>query len=294
MRRYIALRIRHSRFTDCPYSAPRAFPTLLSPKHGVRHGIPYPQYTKIKELAMSKLRVLCLHGFTANGAVLAEQTEHLTKVMSSEFEFTFPDGPHEVDISKQESMSDPRSQIYSEWVRSKSPAGHRAWWFARDPNPTTNEVGRFEGLERSLEYLGDLIQRTGPFDVIWGFSQGACFAGLLTALLEEKNLDHPLRSKLPKSQGTPQASLIFSGFKPRFQQYDSIYAHGIEIPTLHVIGEKDLMVTVERSEVLAGICHNAKVLKFAGGHQIPGGDEESHSIIQFLGGISGSPEKPAL
>ncbi|KAG0651969.1 esterase [Hyphodiscus hymeniophilus] len=243
---------------------------------------------------MAKLRVLCLHGFTTNGAVLAEQTGHLTKALSSDFEFIFPDGPHEVDISAQEDMSSPQSQRYSKWVCSKSPAGHRAWWYARDPNPAANEEGHFEGLERSLEYLGDLMRRTGPFDVILGFSQGGCFSGLLTALLEEKNKKHPLRSKFPKSQGTLKAALSFSGFKPRFQQYDGIYAHGIDTQTLHVMGEKDLVVTVERSEVLAGLCRGAKVLKFEGGHQIPQGEEQSQTVIQFLRGISASLDKPAL
>lgn len=231
---------------------------------------------------MSKLRVLCLHGFTSNGSVHAYQARHVTNALSSEFEFLFPDGPHVVDLSTQMNLSNPSTKAWADYVSTNSNVGHRAWWFARDPNPAANEAGGFEGLERSIDYLGDLIQRTGPVHVIWGFSQGACFAGMLTALLSEKNKDHPLRHHLPKNQGTPNAGVFFSGFKSRFHQYDSIYAPGIETATLHVMGEHDTAVTVERSQSLVELCRRAKVLKHAGGHDVPKGDEDGEKIIQFL------------
>jgi predicted esterase len=231
---------------------------------------------------MSKLRVLCLHGFTSNGAVNAHQVRQITNVLSSEFDFIFPDGPHEVDLSTQMKVSSPATKVWADYVSAKSSAGHRAWWFARDPNPSANDPGEFDGLERSLGYLGDLIQKTGPVHVIWGFSQGACFAGMLIALLSEKNKDHPLRSHLPMSQGPPKAGIIFSGFKPRFQQYDSIYAHGIETPTMHIMGEQDTAVTVQRSEKLVEVCRQAKILKHPGGHDIPKSDGEHERIVQFL------------
>lgn len=179
-------------------------------------------------------------------------------------------------------LSNPSTKAWADYISANSNAGHRAWWFAHDPNPATNEAGGFEGLERSLGYLGDLIQQTGPVHVIWGFSQGACFAGMLTALLSEKNKDHPLRRYLPNSQGTPNAGIFFSGFKPRFQQYDSIYTPGIETPTMHVMGEQDTAVTIERSESLVEVFRQAKVLKHAGGHDVPKSGKDSESIIQFL------------
>lgn len=231
---------------------------------------------------MSKLRVLCLHGFTSNGSIHARQVRHITNALSTEFDFLFPDGPHDVDPSTKMDLSNPSTKAWADYVSSNSSAGHRAWWFARDPNPSTNDPGGFEGLEKSIRYLGDLLQKTGPVHVIWGFSQGACFAGMLTALLQEKNKDHPLRRYLPISQSTPNAGIIFSGFKPRFQEYDDIFAHGIEVPTLHVIGEQDTAVTPERSESLAEVCRQAKVLKHPGGHDIPEGEAGRDQIVKFL------------
>jgi predicted esterase len=243
---------------------------------------------------MSKLRVLCLHGFTSNGSVHAHQARHITDALSSEVEFLFPDAPHAVDLSTQMNLSNPSTKAWADYVSTNSAAGHRAWWFARDPTPAANEAGGFEGLERSLAYLGDLIQRTGPVHVIWGFSQGACFAGMLTALLSEKNKDHPLRRNLPKRQGTPNAGVFFSGFKPRFHQYDSIYSHGIETPTLHVMGEEDTAVSIERSQSLVDLCRQAQVLKHAGGHDIPKRNEDRERIIQFLRGHARAVDKTAL
>jgi predicted esterase len=105
---------------------------------------------------------------------------------------------------------------------------------------------------------------------------------MLTALLSEKNKHHPLRKHLPKSQGPANAGIFFSGFRSRFQQYDSIYAPEIETPTMHIMGEQDTAVTVARSESLITVFQRAKVLKYAGGHDIPKSDKDRDIIIQFL------------
>lgn len=117
---------------------------------------------------------------------------------------------------------------------------------------------------------------------IWGFSQGACFAGILMSLLSEKSKNHELRTRLPEKQGMPMAGVIFSGFRARFAQYDSVYEHGIEVPTLHVIGEKDVVVAVERSERLMGACKEPRVLRHKGGHDIPSSEEDQDVIVEFL------------
>ena len=95
-------------------------------------------------------------------------------------------------------------------------------------------------------------------------------------------MEHPLRGYLPEGQGPVHVGLFFSGFKPRFQQYDSIYSQGIETPTLHIMGEQDTAVTIERSQSLVQVCRWAKVLKHIGGHDIPKSDEARERIVEFL------------
>jgi pimeloyl-ACP methyl ester carboxylesterase len=229
---------------------------------------------------MNKLRILCLHGFTSNGTIHALQIRSLTDALSKYFDFICPDGPHAVDMSQQ-GLNSPSTKAYTDYVNANSTSGHRAWWFARD-DPTNSDAGSYEGLEQSLDYLGNYIQESGPVHAIWGFSQGACFAGLLTALLSDQLKDHPLRKHLPSNQGSPSAGVFVSGFRARFSQYDSIYAKGIDVPTLSIIGEKDDAVTPERSEALMEVCRNPSVLRHSGGHEIPSSAEHQATIITFL------------
>ncbi|EKD18781.1 hypothetical protein MBM_03023 [Drepanopeziza brunnea f. sp. 'multigermtubi' MB_m1] len=250
---------------------------LLEPEH-----LYYYQVTKQEAQKMSKLRVLCLHGFTSNGSVHAHQVRGITKPLSASFEFIFPDGPHEVPISDKMKQESPSMRTWAEYVSINSKSGHRAWWVAKDPDSTKNEPGGFDGLERSLDYLGDIIQKSGPVHAIWGFSQGACFSGMLMALLSPQQKNHPLRKRLPKSQGIPSAGIFFSGFKSRFAEHESAYEKGIEVPTLHVVGERDTAVTPEKSKTLARICKDAKVLTHAGAHDIPSSEEDRETVVRFM------------
>ena len=77
------------------------------------------------------------------------------------------------------------------------------------------------------------------------------------------------------------AGVIYSGFRARFPQYDSLYEPGIDMPMLHVIGEKDSLVRSERSEALIKVCQNSQFLKHSGGHDIPKSDEDQKTIVDF-------------
>ncbi|KUJ14806.1 uncharacterized protein LY89DRAFT_783888 [Mollisia scopiformis] len=231
---------------------------------------------------MSKLRILCLHGFTSNGNVHKHQVRNITSQFSSEFEFIFPDGPYKVDLADGSPSELAKIRLWIDFVAANSTSGHRAWWFAKDPNPATNDLGGFQGLEKSLEYIGRLIEKSGPVHAIWGFSQGACFAGFLTSLLHEKQRGHHLRQHLPQQQGLPRVGVYFSGFKARFAQYDSVYEHGIEVPTLHIMGEQDHVVRIERSETLKSVCRDPRTLKHGGGHNIPESEEDMAIVANFL------------
>ncbi|KAH7369733.1 serine hydrolase FSH [Rhexocercosporidium sp. MPI-PUGE-AT-0058] len=231
---------------------------------------------------MSKLRILCLHGFTSNGSVHAHQIRSITKELSTEFEFLFPDGPHVAEISNKTKLDSPVMRSWSEYVAQNSTSGHRAWWFAKEPDPAKNEPGTFQGLEQSLDFLGDILQKTGPVHAIWGFSQGACFAGMLMALLSNQQKENALQSRLPSSQHVPSAGIFVAGFKSRFPQYESAYASGIDVPTLHIIGSRDTAVTPERSETLLEISKNPTLLSHEGGHDVPTAEEHQQKIVAFL------------
>lgn len=129
---------------------------------------------------------------------------------------------------------------------------------------------------------------------IWGFSQGACLAGMLVALLGEKNAGHPLRAYFPQKQGAPAAGIFFAGFKARFGQYNSIYAPGINVPTMHVMGVKDDAVDLIRGEALVAICKNPNIVKHPGGHDIPKAEADREKIVHFLKSNFPNKERQSL
>ncbi|KAF2446299.1 hypothetical protein P171DRAFT_323611, partial [Karstenula rhodostoma CBS 690.94] len=231
-----------------------------------------------------KLRILCLHGFTSNGAVHAHQLRRLTSQLP-DYDFLFPSGPHQVNIADQMDMTTPANQAWSSIVTSASASGHRAWWFARDGDTKSKTGGGFVGIEESLAYLAAYIQERGPVHAIWGFSQGACLAGLLCALLQSKHAAHPLRRYLeaPVDLGipTPLAGVVFSGFRARYARYDDLYEPGIDVPVLHVLGEQDALVRSERSEALLRVCKSSERIVHPGGHGIPKGEADMAKIVEF-------------
>jgi hypothetical protein len=99
--------------------------------------------SKTKMGTPTKLRILCLHGFTSNAAVHAHQMRHLVSLLP-EYEFLFPDGPHKIDLASTMDMSQPANQAWGEVVSAIGPkAGPRGWWRAKEG--TRREEGRFEG-----------------------------------------------------------------------------------------------------------------------------------------------------
>jgi hypothetical protein len=249
------------------------------------------------------LRILCLHGFTSNGTIHAHQARKITALFSNpsssnsngnstttpKYEFLFPDGPHIV------ADTDIKDTTWHNYVSTNSTQGHRAWWFARDsnftnPNSFVNpETGGYYGLEESIQYLGELIAEKGPVHAIWGFSQGACIAGMLVAMASDPDQGRDplgLRKLLSVGEkdvlGTVKAGVFFGGFKARFEQYAPLYDGGVKLPTLHVMGENDVLVTPERSEKLVSLCDGAEVLRHQNGHNLPREAAEVERIAEFL------------
>lgn len=227
-----------------------------------------------------RLKIICLHGFTSNGAVHAHQLRRLTKLLP-EYEFLFPDGPHEVDITSQMELTQPENKAWTEIVNGMSSSGHRAWYFAREDSVNEGE-GEFVGLRTGLEVIGNSLKENAPVHAIMGFSQGAGLVGMLCALLQRGQAEHPLRKYMPSSLAAPLASVAFSGFKARFSQYDSIYVNGIDIPMLHVTGAGDSLVRHERSQALIQLCSKAKILEHDGGHNIPKSNDDLTEIVKFI------------
>uniref|UniRef100_T1GUY5 Serine hydrolase domain-containing protein n=1 Tax=Megaselia scalaris TaxID=36166 RepID=T1GUY5_MEGSC len=64
----------------------------------------------------------------------------------------------------------------------------KSWWFNKDDGTFkgTNKSGPAVGFDESLKVVEEVWTKQGPFQGLLGFSQGACFAGLLCGLAQRK------------------------------------------------------------------------------------------------------------
>lgn len=100
-------------------------------------------------------------------------------------------------------------------------------------------------LERALAYLRKAWETEGPFDAIFGFSQGAAFAVLVLTLLENPDL-HPVWSR-PSSRSDVEwpprpvrCAILCSAFGPLDPAYQPWFEDiRPSTPTLHLLGRND-------------------------------------------------------
>jgi hypothetical protein len=97
-----------------------------------------------------QLRLLCLHGYHGNAAILRNQMAGLVSAMPSNIDFVYVDAP---------SLA----------------SGDFGWWHEG-----------FSGWEQTRQWAVDLFDSQPPFDGLFGFSQGAALTGLLAAVKESE------------------------------------------------------------------------------------------------------------
>ncbi|EFR00805.1 DUF341 domain-containing protein [Nannizzia gypsea CBS 118893] len=113
------------------------------------------------------MRVLCLHGVGSSGALLEAQMANLRRELDPSFELVFVDGQFECE---------------------------------RGPGVPEYQAGPFfshtEGyspvhISQAVDYLKGLLEDEGPFDGIFGFSQGASLT--LSYLYQQQATARPVR-----------------------------------------------------------------------------------------------------
>jgi len=186
---------------------------------------------------MSHLRILCLHGYHGSGTILRDQMASLVTALPSDIEFVYVSAP---------SLA----------------TGDFGWWHEG-----------FAGWERTRDWAVDLV-RAGPrFDGVFGFSQGAALAGLLTAVQE--------------SAGAPARfhfgfAVMVGGFTSDLPKHAELFRHKLTTPSVHVIGRRDVVVPGKDSLRLADRFVSPLILEHPGGHVVPGHDAVAGPIAKFL------------
>ncbi|XP_068690976.1 esterase OVCA2-like isoform X2 [Montipora foliosa] len=145
------------------------------------------------------------------------------------------------------------------------------WWFSSE-NDTYDPLISTDiskGYEESLELVKSTFTDKGPFDGVFGFSQGSCLLSILCALREQGFLHFKF-------------AILVAGFKSRSSMHSVYYTTRINIPTLHVFGDTDRVIPKENSEELLQHFSNATILNHAGGHFIPTQAPRRKVYTEFL------------
>jgi Serine hydrolase (FSH1) len=174
---------------------------------------------------------------------------------------------------------------FAEFVCLDAPSlskGDFGWWHAISDNNCANVpmagAVRYVGWEATYEWIVNQFDMAGPFDGVFGFSQGAALASVLVGL---------------RSVGTSEAEdtllefsfvILAGGFSVRdptlSRAYGSVSSY--DLPSLHLIGGSDLIVPPSISLAVAARFRNPVIVGHQNGHTIPGDAETRRLVAGFL------------
>ena len=210
---------------------------------------------------MKKLRILCLHGYHGSASVLTDQMRMLTSGLGHLAEFVAVDAP---SLAKGS---------FGWWhaIRDEYAPGHK-------DDPAGPRKERYHGWSNTCEWMISFFKSKGPFDGIFGFSQGAALTALLVGL------------RSPDGKATEQKPLTFNfaimvgGFLADDLSLVSLYGSkaSYDLPSIHIIGRSDIIVASEYSHEVAAKFNNPLVLEHDGGHVIAATPEIRKQVAFFL------------
>ncbi|KAF2752290.1 FSH1-domain-containing protein [Sporormia fimetaria CBS 119925] len=236
--------------------------------------IPLPSY---------HVNVLMIHGYTQSGPLFRAKT----KVLESRLKKSFPAGItlHYVTAPIRLSPADIPFATPTNNTNGDAEEEPDTWaWWRRKDNGVPYE---YEGLDKGLAHLADVLRTRGPFDGVIGFSQGGAMAAMLASLLEpgrreafeaaqkDGGIQFPESFPVDLASGETMIhpplkfAVSYSGFAPVDNLlYKAFYEPKIKTPILHFLGTLDTVVDEPRSLALVNACATTegRVVYHPGGH----------------------------
>ncbi|WP_177146743.1 hypothetical protein [Pseudomonas gingeri] len=207
---------------------------------------------------MRKLRIICLHGYHGSADIMESQARLLVEELKDLADFYYLDAP---SLAK----------------------GDHGWWHAIESNkvkgPGVHSAPvSYKGWAKTYEYIVSYFKDHGPFDGIFGFSQGAALAALLVGL---RAPDGIVGAQYPLSFNF---AILVGGFFANDPLLQSLYEakDSYNLPSAHIIGRADFIVPSRYSYEVSALFKRPLVIEHNGGHVIDSSERTRLQLAFFL------------
>ncbi|KAL2261279.1 hypothetical protein VTK26DRAFT_4483 [Humicola hyalothermophila] len=257
-------------------------------------GAPTTTTTAAADPTVHLPRLICLHGFGTNAAIMRIQCRALAAALSPHFRLLFPDAPFP-------SPPGPGVEpVFSAWAPFRSwvpvPAGA-----ARARIGERGEVelpATAEGIDAAIRAAVEEDERrngaTGEVVGVLGFSQGARVAGSL--LLREQRWRKGSVGGAGEEEGRGRRpryrfAVLMAGRGPFLDLVGDIERHvqdaALRLPTLHVHGLRDQWLEDHRA-LVKGACEKgtAAVVEWDGDHRLPSKAQDVAAVVKEIVGLA--------
>eukprot|EP01006_Ploeotia_vitrea_P008525 TRINITY_DN20416_c0_g1_i1.p1 TRINITY_DN20416_c0_g1~~TRINITY_DN20416_c0_g1_i1.p1 ORF type:complete len:265 (-),score=113.20 TRINITY_DN20416_c0_g1_i1:8-733(-) len=237
------------------------------------------------------MRVLLIHGYTQNAVKFRGMTGALRRVLKSKCgaeDFVFAEAPFALPDERQDEVKEDADENkkskkrLSWWITKDLPADQQSQQSKQSKGDAT-VLKQYQGWDAGVVAIAKLFREQGPFDAVVGFSQGACVAGVLSAI--NRNARNPALADDKRFDDIRfKAAVMIGGFIPRDVQLHKLFdaEQPISTPTLTVYGKNDTAVQPASSIALSKCFETSHTFVHDGGHFVPTNAAAAAAYAEFF------------
>lgn len=202
------------------------------------------------------MKILCLHGFRHNSALLQKSMSTLTKKF----------GKNDITFDFLDSCF-PYVCVDGSEVLEKTDL--KQWWSAK--KDSILKLDTFDTVNESIEHIQKKWDEN-KYDGILGFSQGSVLAQIFAYRCQNKQIN----------TYSPKFIILCSTFPITDLHECKQYENKLNLPCFIMYGSKDLFVQKDLTLKFSKICENATIYEHNGGHYVSSTKDTCDALLAFF------------